>query len=105
MIMAKIVTRLREKFPLIRKIATLCLAQNAKNRLFGSAILQFEIADHRPAISPANGRIWIAIFCAAFIQARDYQLARKIDPRLCRLLWRESDGLPGLIVDRYVGAN
>lgn len=24
-----------------------------------------------------------------------------IDPRLCRVVWSESDGLPGLIVDRY----
>lgn len=24
-----------------------------------------------------------------------------IDPKLCRLVWSESDGLPGLIVDRY----
>jgi hypothetical protein len=37
-------------------------------------------------------------FFRRITQARDYQLAPKIDPRLCRLLWRESDGLPGLIV-------
>lgn len=24
-----------------------------------------------------------------------------VDPRLCRIVWSESDGLPGLIVDRY----
>lgn len=27
--------------------------------------------------------------------------ASGIDPRLCRVVWSESDGLPGLIVDRY----
>lgn len=27
--------------------------------------------------------------------------AAGIDPRLCRVVWSESDGLPGLIVDRY----
>ena len=27
--------------------------------------------------------------------------ARGIDPQLCRLVWSESDGLPGVIVDRY----
>jgi len=25
----------------------------------------------------------------------------ELDPRLCRLVWSESDGLPGLVIDRY----
>jgi 23S rRNA (cytosine1962-C5)-methyltransferase len=34
-------------------------------------------------------------------QAAEYRARRKIDPRLCRVVWSESDGLPGLIIDRY----
>ncbi len=34
-------------------------------------------------------------------QAREYRERRKINPRLCRLVWGESDGLPGVIVDRF----
>ncbi len=34
-------------------------------------------------------------------QAADYRSRRGCDPRLCRLVWSESDGLPGLILDRY----
>jgi 23S rRNA (cytosine1962-C5)-methyltransferase len=33
--------------------------------------------------------------------AIDYRKRRGFDERLCRLVWSESDGLPGLIVDRY----
>ncbi len=33
--------------------------------------------------------------------AIDYRRRRGIDEHLCRLVWSESDGLPGLIVDRY----
>ncbi|MEY2540842.1 MAG: rRNA (cytosine1962-C5)-methyltransferase, partial [Verrucomicrobiota bacterium] len=34
-------------------------------------------------------------------QAAEYRERRQIDHRLCRLVWSESDGLPGVIVDRY----
>ncbi len=34
-------------------------------------------------------------------QALTYRTSVGIDPQLCRLFWSESDGIPGLIVDRY----
>jgi 23S rRNA (cytosine1962-C5)-methyltransferase len=34
-------------------------------------------------------------------QAIDYRRSTGIDESLCRLVWSESDGIPGLIVDRY----
>lgn len=34
-------------------------------------------------------------------RARTWRLARGIDPRLCRMVWSESDGLPGVVVDVY----
>ena len=34
-------------------------------------------------------------------QAAEYRTRRKIDPQLCRIVWSESDGLPGVIIDRY----
>src|SRR6266478_3932826 len=33
--------------------------------------------------------------------ALEYRQRRGLETRLCRLVWSESDGLPGLIVDRY----
>ena len=55
-----------------------------------------------PDASAAGGRIWTPIFFRRRIaQAIAYRQRRGIDPRLCRLVWSESDGLPGVIVDRY----
>src|SRR5262249_44089838 len=34
-------------------------------------------------------------------QAAEYRSRRGVNPRLCRVVWSESDGLPGLIMDRY----
>jgi 23S rRNA (cytosine1962-C5)-methyltransferase len=34
-------------------------------------------------------------------QAIDYRERIGVDPTLCRLVWSESDGIPGLIIDRY----
>src|SRR5207249_8455535 len=34
-------------------------------------------------------------------QASEYRDRRKIDPKLRRVVWSESDGLPGVIIDRY----
>jgi 23S rRNA (cytosine1962-C5)-methyltransferase len=34
-------------------------------------------------------------------QAIDHRRTLDLDERLCRLVWSESDGIPGLIVDRY----
>src|SRR5688500_11798398 len=34
-------------------------------------------------------------------QALEYRRRRGLDERLCRMVWSESDGLPGVIVDRY----
>ena len=34
-------------------------------------------------------------------QAIDHRQRLAIDTSLCRLVWSESDGIPGLIVDRY----
>jgi 23S rRNA (cytosine1962-C5)-methyltransferase len=40
-------------------------------------------------------------FVSRFERALEYRKSLGIDLRLCRLVWSEADGLPGLIVDRY----
>jgi 23S rRNA (cytosine1962-C5)-methyltransferase len=40
-------------------------------------------------------------FLRRITQAFDYRRRRGLDEKLCRVVWSESDGLPGLIVDRY----
>ena len=34
-------------------------------------------------------------------QASEYRDRRGVDPKLRRIVWSESDGLPGVIIDRY----
>ena len=34
-------------------------------------------------------------------QAAEYRDRRKVPPQLHRVVWSESDGLPGMILDRY----
>jgi 23S rRNA (cytosine1962-C5)-methyltransferase len=40
-------------------------------------------------------------FSRRIAQALEYRRRTGIDETLCRLVWSESDGIPGLIVDRY----
>ena len=60
----------------------------------------------------ANRRSWPGVFAPKtgldldffqrrIAQAVQYRERRGVNPRLCRVVWSESDGLPGLIVDRY----
>src|SRR5947208_16637435 len=35
------------------------------------------------------------------MQASEYRDRRSVEPNLRRVVWSESDGLPGLIIDRY----
>lgn len=43
----------------------------------------------------------VDFFQRRIAQALELRQRSHIDERLCRLVWSESDGLPGLIVDRY----
>jgi 23S rRNA (cytosine1962-C5)-methyltransferase len=40
-------------------------------------------------------------FTRRISQALELRQRHRVDERLCRVVWSESDGLPGLIVDRY----
>jgi 23S rRNA (cytosine1962-C5)-methyltransferase len=43
----------------------------------------------------------LEFFTRRIQQAMAYRDTLPLDPALCRLVWSESDGIPGLIVDRY----
>jgi len=43
----------------------------------------------------------LEFFTRRIQQAMAYRETLPLDPALCRLVWSESDGIPGLIVDRY----
>ena len=75
--------------------------KDGKDRLLGSAIYnpQSQIVARR--YSRRRQDLDADFFRRRITQAIDYRQRRGVDPCLCRLVWSESDGLPGVIVDRY----
>jgi 23S rRNA (cytosine1962-C5)-methyltransferase len=72
-----------------------------RDRPLGSAIYnpQSQIVARR--FSRRRQDLDLDFFTRRIRQAIEYRERKEIDPRLCRLVWSESDGIPGLIVDRY----
>ena len=72
-----------------------------RDRPLGSAIYnpQSQIVARR--FSRRRQYLDLDFFTRRIRQAIEYRERKEIDPRLCRLVWSESDGIPGLIIDRY----
>ena len=75
--------------------------KDGKDRLLGSAIYNpvSQIVARR--FSRRRQDLDADFFRRRIAQAIEYRRRRGVDPRLCRLVWSESDGLPGVVVDRY----
>jgi 23S rRNA (cytosine1962-C5)-methyltransferase len=75
--------------------------KDGNDRLLGSAIFNSRSQIVARRFSRQRQELDRDFFERRLKLAIDYRARRGIDPRLCRLVWSESDGLPGLIVDRY----
>src|ERR1051326_1910008 len=75
--------------------------KDGKDHLIGSAIYNSKSQIVARRFSRRTQGLHLAFFQPRFAQAIEYRARRGIDPRLCRLVWSESDGLPGVVVDRY----
>ncbi len=75
--------------------------KDGKDHLLGSAIYNpvSQIVARR--FSRRRQDLDADFFRRRILQALEYRRRRGLDPRLGRLVWSESDGLPGVIVDRY----
>ena len=75
--------------------------KDGKDHLLGSAIYNpvSQIVARR--FSRRRQDLDQDFFTRRIAQALEYRNRRGVDPRLSRLVWSESDGLPGVIVDRY----
>ena len=73
-----------------------------KDRPLGVAIYnpQSQIVARR--ISRRKQKLDLEFFTRRLSQAIAYRDSLPIDPKLRRLVWSESDGLPGIIVDQYL---
>ena len=75
--------------------------KDGKDRLIGSAIYNSKSQIVARRFSRRKQELELDFFKRRIAQAAEYRARRGIDPKLCRVVWSESDGLPGLIIDRY----
>jgi 23S rRNA (cytosine1962-C5)-methyltransferase len=75
--------------------------KDGRDHLIGSAIYNSQSQIVARRFSRRKQTLDLDFFQRRIAQAVEYRARRGIDPRLCRLVWSESDGLPGVIVDRY----
>src|SRR5215212_576357 len=75
--------------------------KDGKDRLIGSAIYNSKSQIVARRFSRRKQDLDLDFFQRRIGQAIEYRKRRNIDLELCRLVWRESDGLPGVILVRY----
>ena len=75
--------------------------KDGKDHLIGSAIYNSKSQIVARRFSRRKQNLDLDFFQRRIAQAAEYRERRGINPKLCRVVWSESDGLPGVIVDRY----
>jgi 23S rRNA (cytosine1962-C5)-methyltransferase len=75
--------------------------KDGKDRLIGSAIYNSRSQITARRFSRRRQNLDPDFFRRRIAQASEYRDRRKVDPKLRRVVWSESDGLPGVIIDRY----
>src|SRR5205823_1471694 len=75
--------------------------KDGKDRLIGSAIYNSKSQIVARRFSRRRQDLDIDFFRRRIAQASEYRDRRDVDPKLRRAVWSESDGLPGVITDRY----
>ncbi len=75
--------------------------KDGKDHLIGSAIYNSKSQIVARRFSRRKQDLDLDFFQRRIAQAAEYRTRRGIDPQLCRIVWSESDGLPGVIIDRY----
>lgn len=75
--------------------------KDGKDRMLGSAIYNSKSQIVARRFSRQRQDLDADFFRRRIAQAIEYRRRRGVNPRLGRLVWSESDGLPGLIVDGY----
>ena len=75
--------------------------KDVRDRLIGSAIYNSKSQIVARRFSRQRQDLDVDFFKRRIAQASEYRDRRNVDPKLRRVVWSESDGLPGVIVDRY----
>ena len=75
--------------------------KDGKDHLIGSAIYNSKSQIIARRFSRQRQELDLDFFKRRIAQAMDYRVRREVDQKLCRVVWSDSDGLPGVIIDRY----
>src|ERR1700674_219625 len=75
--------------------------KDGKDHLIGSAIYNSKSQIVARRFSRRKQDLDADFFQRRIAQAAEYRVRRGINPTLCRVVWSESDGLPGVVIDRY----
>src|SRR5882762_1007427 len=75
--------------------------KDGKDHLIGSAIYNSKSQIVARRFSRRKQDLDLDFLKRRIAQAAEYRERRKVDPKLHRVVWSESDGLPGVILDRY----
>jgi 23S rRNA (cytosine1962-C5)-methyltransferase len=75
--------------------------KDGRDKLIGSAIYNSKSQIVARRFSRQRQDLDLDFFKRRIAQACEYRDRREVDPKLRRVVWSESDGLPGVIVDRY----
>jgi 23S rRNA (cytosine1962-C5)-methyltransferase len=75
--------------------------KDGRDRLIGSAIYNSKSQITARRFSRQRQDLDLDFFKRRISQAAEYRARRHVDSKLCRVVWSESDGLPGVIIDRY----
>src|SRR5205807_10666334 len=75
--------------------------KDGKDRLIGSAIYNSRSQIVARRFSRRRQDLDLDFFRRRMAQASEYRDRRNVEPKLRRVVWSKSDGLAGLIIDRY----
>jgi len=75
--------------------------KDGHDRLIGSAIYNSKSQIVARRFSRQRQDLDLDFFTRRMAQAAEYRDRRNVDPKLRRVVWSESDGLPGVVIDRY----
>ena len=75
--------------------------KDGRDHLIGSAIYNSKSQIVARRFSRRRQDLDLDFFRRRIMQASEYRDRRSVEPKLRRVVWSESDGLPGLIIDRY----
>ena len=75
--------------------------KDGRDHLIGSAIYNSKSQIVARRFSRRRQDLDLDFFQRRIAQAIEYRARRGVNRRLCRVVWSESDGMPGVIIDRY----